>query len=212
MKAGFKVKICGIAEPESACAAVRAGADFLGFIFAAASPRAVSPAKAIEIKHVAASAGDVRFAGVFAARTLDEILEIADALSLDVVQLHSAAYGPREIAALRAAGREVWLLDSPDALPRCRAAAVYPDAFLVDGAKGGRTGGTGCLADWRRVAALKAEGSRVVLAGGISPENFTDALATGADVLDLNSSLEISPGVKSPARLAELAEILRRCR
>ncbi|MBR1837561.1 MAG: bifunctional indole-3-glycerol phosphate synthase/phosphoribosylanthranilate isomerase, partial [Kiritimatiellae bacterium] len=73
----------------------------------------------------------------------------------------------------------------------------------------GKTGGTGRLADWGRVAELKREGRRVVLAGGISAANAADAERTGADVLDANSSLETSPGEKSAVKLLEFFHALR---
>ena len=59
-------------------------------------------------------------------------------------------------------------------------------------------------ADWSLVEPLRRAGRRVVLAGGISASNIADAVATGADVIDVNSSIETSPGVKSLALLDEL--------
>ena len=59
-------------------------------------------------------------------------------------------------------------------------------------------------ADWSLVEPLKRVGRRVILAGGISAANIADATATGADILDINSSIETSPGVKSLALLDEL--------
>ena len=81
-----------------------------------------------------------------------------------------------------------------------------PDAVLLDGSDGKRSGGTGKRADWSLVLALKRAGRRVVLAGGISSANIADAMATGADVIDINSSIETAPGTKSTALLDELLE------
>lgn len=78
------------------------------------------------------------------------------------------------------------------------------DAVVLDGRVGTRCGGTGVLADWSRVAEFKSRGCRVILAGGISAANISAAIATGADVIDVNSSLETSPGVKSVRLLHEL--------
>ena len=111
------------------------------------------------------------------------------------MQLHGA-YGETAVAAIRATGYEVWLLDAP---PDSAA-----DAVLLDGRTGAQCGGTGQLADWSRVAELKRTGRRVVLAGGLSAGNLSAAAATGADTLDFNSSLETSPGVKSIVLLDEL--------
>ena len=80
------------------------------------------------------------------------------------------------------------------------------DAVLLDGSDGKRSGGTGKKADWSLVPTLKRAGRRVVLAGGISSANIADAMATGADVIDINSSIETAPGTKCTALLDELLE------
>ena len=82
--------------------------------------------------------------------------------------------------------------------------APVADAVLLDGRKGTQRGGTGIHADWSQVAVLKRAGHRVVLAGGLSAANVAAAAATGADVLDLNSTLEIAPGQKSIRLLDEI--------
>ena len=189
---GFpKLKICGVRDGAFARRAEELGVDYLGFIFAEKSPRYVAPDAAAAI---AATLGRAKLVGVFTTSTIDEILEIARKIPLDVVQLHGRDYGADEIFALRADGLEVWQLESSGA-----------DAMLLDGtAADGQSGGTGLRADWKRAADLAASGVRVVLAGGLSSANFGAAAATGCAVLDVNSSLEESPGVKSLALLDEL--------
>ena len=194
-----KVKICGINDAGIACRAESLGADYLGFIFAEGSPRCVSPVKAAEI--VAALRGTARRVGVFTGGTAGEILQVARAVPLDVVQLHGKEWDAGGVCTLREAGLEVWTLDG---------AMARGDAVVVDGVAHGASGGTGRLADWGRVAALKADGARVVLAGGISAENVRAAAGTGCDVVDVNSSLEICPGVKSLALLDRFFESIAR--
>ena len=184
-----KIKICGINDAAFARRAEALGADYLGFIFAEGSPRRVTPAQAVEI--TATLSGKVKKVGVFTATPIEEIMEIARRVPLDVVQLHSLDYGSDEIQRLKAKGLEVWRLHEP-----CGA-----DAVLLDGVAGKRCGGTGQRADWQRAAALSAAGVRVVLAGGISSENAVAAAATDCAVLDVNSSLETALGVKSIDRL-----------
>ena len=202
-----KIKVCGVTDPSFAAAAARMGVDYVGVIFAESSPRRVSAERAFEI---AAAVRDARpesppkVVGVFVGGDAAEIALIADAASLDVVQLHGG-HDAGAAAALKGAGLEVWRLDEGRA-PR-RQPAV--DAILLDGCRGGKSGGTGALADWSRVGRLKKKGFRVVLAGGLSADNAADAAATGADILDFNSSLETSPGVKSVERLEELLLRLR---
>ena len=66
----------------------------------------------------------------------------------------------------------------------------------MDGVKGDQLGGTGERSDWSRVPIIQTAGKKAILAGGLSAKNIADAYVTGADVLDINSSLEISLGVR----------------
>ena len=190
-----KIKVCGITSAAFAAEAARRGVDYLGVIFAEGSPRRVSPEAAAEIaasaRNAGARAGGPGIVGVFTKSTFEEIAEIARRVPLDIVQLHSPDYGADEIRQLRSTGLEVWRLTADGEN------FAGEDAVLLDGRSGGRCGGTGALADWTLVGELKRAGRRVVLAGGISAANAAAAAETGADVLDANSSLETSPGVKS---------------
>ena len=197
MKHTPKIKVCGINDAAFAQRAEALGADYLGFIFAEGSPRRVSLEQVVTI--AVGLSGRAKRVGVFATTPADEILEIARSVPLDVVQLHSVRYGADDVGRLKANGLEVWRLH----------VSCGADAVLLDGAAGGRCGGTGQLADWRRAAELAAAGVRVVLAGGISAANALAAAKTGCAVLDVNSSLEIAPGVKSIARLEAFMSAVR---
>ncbi|MBO7482659.1 MAG: phosphoribosylanthranilate isomerase [Kiritimatiellae bacterium] len=195
------LKICGVTDPAFAAEAARRGVAYVGIIFAAKSPRRVSVERAKEIAS-AASAGGAASVGVFVEQGADEIERIAAEVGLDVVQLHGG-YGAEDVARLKSAGFEVWRLWRQDAEQGAE------DAVLLDG----REGNESRLADWSRIADLKRAGRRVVLAGRLSAENIASAAASGADVLDVNSSIETSPGVKSLelldgllVRLAEIAQ------
>ena len=185
------IKICGIKDAVLAQRAEALGAAYLGFIFAARSPRYVTPEAAAAI--VATLSGRARRVGVFTTAPVDEILSAARRIPLDVVQLHSLDYGADEVRRLKAAGLEVWMLEQ-----------TLGDAVLIDGAAGDQRGGTGRRADWQRAAELAAAGRRVVLAGGLSAANIQAAAETGCAILDVNSSLETAPGVKSMTRLEAL--------
>ena len=200
------LKICGINDDAFAVEAAKCGANYLGFIFAEGSPRRVTPEKAravIAAVRAALRGGETaaippRFVGVFTSRDIGAIADTAKAAGVDIVQLHGD-YGAAEVAALKTLGYEVWRLAPP-----FDGDFAGEDAVLLDGRKGAQRGGTGRLADWSRVASLQRAGRRVVLAGGISAANIAAAAATGADIIDVNSALENSPGVKSTALLKEL--------
>lgn len=200
------LKICGIRSAAFAALAAKAQVDYLGFIFAESSRRRIAPREALEIG--ATLPRGVRRVGVFGLCPLAQALETAREARLDVVQLHDEAWNREAAEVLKAAGYEVWAL-ATGAQPPATSAAAVSDAVLLDARAGAMKGGTGMRADWSLVAPLKAAGRRVVLAGGISPENLVEARMTGADVLDVNSSLETAPGEKSPERLRQLIEAWR---
>lgn len=205
-----KLKVCGINDAAFAAEAARCGVDYLGLIFAAKSPRRVTLSDAKKIRGSAlgggadfsAAMGGPKFVGVFIDTPVDVIVRMAESVPLDVVQLHGP-YTDEDIDRLRRICRtplEVWRLlgETPGA----------EDAVLLDGRDGARTGGTGRRADWSLVPQLKQRGFKVVLAGGLSAENILEATMSGADILDVNSSLETSPGVKSTVLLARLVNSL----
>ena len=199
------LKICGITDSAFARAAAEGGVDYLGFIFASGSPRAVTSERAAEIVSAVRRGRPIpRMVGVFTLRPVADVLRVADEVGFDVVQLHGR-FSPVDVAAVKVTGREVWLLDDGGD-PGVTAA----DGILIDGVKGNLVGGTGERSDWARVSVVQAAGKKAILAGGLSAANITAARATGADVLDVNSSLETSPGVKSTELLAELLVAARK--
>ena len=201
-----RLKVCGINDAAFAIEAAQRGIDYLGLIFADGSPRRVTVEQAVEIVSAVRERGLApRFVGVFVDHSVKEMLSIAAAVRLDTIQLHGD-YGAEDVAALKSAGCEVWILHQAES-----DAEEIADAVLLDGRCGEKRGGTGMRADWSLVAPLKHAGRRVVLAGGISAENFAAAIATGADVIDINSSIETSPGNKSVELLDELMSVASHC-
>ena len=185
----MKIKVCGTNDAVFAAEAVRLGVDYLGFIFEPSSPRFVTPEKAAEI----VSSLDVslrrrvRLVGVFVRETPAQIIETMRRAGLDVVQLHRRA-SSEDVAALKAAGYEVWTL----------AGGAEGDGVLFDSSHG--DGDT----------AFRTGGFKSILAGRIGVENVANALALKPDIIDVNSSIETQPGVKSTILLAAfLAEFVK---
>ena len=185
-----ELKVCGVNDLSFALEAARLGVDYLGFIFEPSSPRCVDVAAAARI--AAALRGEAagrqcpRLVGVFVRQTAAEIVGAMNAAGLDVVQLHRRASAD-DVAALRASGREVWTL----------AGGAPGDGVLFDSSHGDGD------------AAFRRGAYKSILAGRLSAANARDAVASGADVLDFNSSLETAPGRKSAALLRELVAALR---
>lgn len=209
------IKICGNTSAEDALAAVEAGADAVGLVFAP-SPRQISPECARAI--VAELPGRVERVGVFVNEGQRRIREIAELVGLTAVQLHgdeSAEFagtlfaGPRRPRIFKALHADAGIEE------RLRGfAAAGVDGILLDsgGSAGRARGGTGEAFDWEGAKGwLPAAGqTRVILAGGLSPENVARAVRVlepwGVDVC---SGVERSPGKKEPARMREFVAAVR---
>lgn len=202
------VKICANTSLEDAQLAAEAGADAVGFVFAA-SPRRVT---AEQVAAIAPSLPEsLEKIGVFVDASLDEIVATVRACGLTGVQLHSGS-GVELSARLRGVlGPEVRILRvvhfGPDAIEQARAFAADPnvDGVLVDSRTAMAVGGTGITFDWneaRRTVFGGGEKVGLVAAGGLNPENVAEAIATlrpwGVDVA---SGVESSPGRKDPAKV-----------
>jgi phosphoribosylanthranilate isomerase len=194
------IKFCGFTRTEDAWAAADAGAAAIGFVFAASSPRAVTPETARTIGRTLPPF--LQRVGVFVDAPAAEVRAIAAFAELDVVQLHgresvqdAATVWPRVIKAL-ARGRDL-----------VEQAQDWSDevTLLVDAATGEAPGGTGELADWPAAAAL-ARARRVVLAGGLTAENVGEAIRVVRPyAVDVSSGIETRPGVKSAGRMRAFA-------
>jgi len=195
-----EVKICGITRAEDAEAAVDLGAWALGMIFWPASPRVCELGAAEEMG--LALKRTVELAGVFVNAPLDEVAATADRCSLTLLQLHGDE-GPmycRE-AARRTGCRVI-------KAKRVRAAAsveglraFQTDFHLLDAHVRGSRGGTGETFNWQ-LARRHHGSSPLVLSGGLTPDNVSEAIATVAPhAVDVASGTEAAPGVKDPAKL-----------
>ena len=201
------VKICGISSAEDALAALGCGAEFLGLIFEPKSPRAVTPEQAEEIAK--AVGGRAKLVGVFVSQTADFIKDAAKKLNLFAVQLHGGqnAEFVKSLGALDAEiWKVVWLENESDL---AEAEAFEADRILVDSKSGSSVGGTGKRANWELAARL-AKKRKVILAGGISPENVREAVnAVCPCAVDVNSMVEDSPRKKNHLKIKQLFENLK---
>ncbi|HKY70625.1 MAG TPA: phosphoribosylanthranilate isomerase [Nitrospira sp.] len=208
MRQSVKVKVCGITNAEDARAAVEAGADALGFIFFEKSPRYVVPAVASQI--IAELPPLVTAVGVFVNEGLATVRSIMDTCGLAMAQLHgdeNASYC-RELA--RPAMKALRLKDRGGLL----ALAEYQGrggvrGFVLDTFSEFAYGGTGQLADWR-LSAEVAQTARVLLAGGLTPENVAEAIRTVRPYgVDVSSGVESAPGKKDHAKVRAFLDAVR---
>lgn len=192
------VKICGLTRPVDAEFADAAGAAYLGVIFAG-GPRQRAPDEA----RATLAGRRARKVGVFADQSAADIATIAALVGLDVLQLHGGS-DPVRIAAVRAAtGLEIWAVvrtSSGVLSPEDEALADAADALLVDAMAPGQLGGTGLTLPWLELGesldAMSA-GHRIILAGGLTPENVGEAIDyVSPMVVDVSSGVESARGIK----------------
>lgn len=210
------VKICGITRPRDAAAAVAAGANAVGVIFAT-SPRQVSVARAREIFDEV-PAGTAR-AGVFVAPDPRVLCETVAACGLDWVQL-SGGESAEFVNALRERVRRavpdrevhvVKVIHMKCREPLSRYAGYLADLFLLDSAAEGRLGGTGQPFEWTHVTAVPWTRARLGLAGGLSTENVERAIAVvQPGFVDVASGVESSPGIKDATLITRFVAAVRR--
>lgn len=200
-----EIKFCGLTRPEDARHAATLGASYIGVIFAE-SPRRVTDAQARLV--YGAAPASVKRVAVFGAESAQAIADRASSLQVQVVQLH-ADPDTRILTDVRQRwSGDVWAvlrLDG-DVLPDSAAGLfALADAVVLDTRSGARLGGTGVALPWERIrerlGAVRGRG-RLVLAGGLRPENVTEAVKIlDPDVVDVSSGVESEVGVKDHGRM-----------
>lgn len=197
-----RVKICGIRCVDDAQAAVDAGADALGFVFYAKSPRAVTVEQAAQI--IAELPAFVTSVGLFVNASADALHQTLARCPLDMLQFHGdespefcEAIGHPYLRALR----------MQDGLDVNAQAERYPGArsLLLDSYKPGVPGGTGETFNWQQIPAQRS--FPLVLAGGLNSDNVGAAIASCRPwAVDVSGGVEQSPGVKSAQRIRQFME------
>lgn len=203
-----RVKICGVTNPADAQLAAELGAHAIGLNFYPQSPRSISPRDAAKI--IQALPPFVAAAGVFVNWSAGPVIALAKALRLSAAQLH----GDETVQTCAAIATQIPVIkvfrlkkgsSQPTFAKYCSASA-----FLLDAASPMNFGGTGKTIDWA-LARRAATRHRIILAGGLTPENVAEAiLAVRPYAVDVASGGESRPGKKDPARLQEFfAEVAR---
>lgn len=210
-----RIKFCGITRPADAKIAAHLGAAYVGVIFAD-SPRQVDESTA---RAVFEAAGDeVGHVAVFGDVSIADISGTAARIGADTVQLHAVSDAWAVDALRRTFRGRIWAVVSldPDSHvlpPETGDLAAAADALLLDARVGGRAGGTGHTLNWEAlIASLAAfrEQTELILAGGLTAENVSEAIGVlRPDIVDVSSGVESSPGVKDALRMEAFAEAVR---
>lgn len=190
-----KVKICGVTRSEDLEAVVDAGADFVGINLWPGSSRRVLPEIARGLCE-AASATKTHPVALVVDPTPDDLARAGD-LGFSTIQVH----GPYDPSHLPAGARVIRAVEIEGDSDLARAENSPEEILLLDARVPGRRGGTGRTFDWSLAARL-APRRRILLAGGLTPENVAEAVRTVRPWgVDAASGVETSPGVKDPAKV-----------
>jgi phosphoribosylanthranilate isomerase len=191
----MRVKICGVRRVEDAQLACELGADAIGLVFWPDSPRFIDPYRARAI--VAALPPFVSPVGVFVDQPSDYVSGVAGLVRLGAVQLHGNEPAATYAKSVHRVIKAVTLPNGVESL------AAVPDhvTVLLDAHDPIQRGGTGRTIDWS-LAATVARSRRVILSGGLTPENVAEAIARVRPyAVDVSSGVESKPGVKDPDKL-----------
>jgi len=199
-----KIKICGIRSLLDARLSVELGADFIGLNFWAGSNRVISMGEAEKI--VKKLKGRVHLVGVFVNQQLKEVEEVTRRFQLDYVQLHgeedSESCQKFSVPVIKALGlgseEDLGIMDK------------YQEVIWLIDSKTKGYGGSGVKPDWELAKKAKQKAGRIILAGGLNPENVKEAvLKVGPWAVDVASGVESSVGVKDPKRLKKFFKAVR---
>ncbi|MBI5075080.1 MAG: phosphoribosylanthranilate isomerase [Nitrospirae bacterium] len=192
-----KVKICGITNIEDAEAAIDFGADALGFVFFKGSPRCVTVGQAKSI--ICRLPAFVTTVGVFVDETPEVIQSTIMDAGIDVIQLHgeekpeACQFSRRSIKAIR--------VKSIDSLEPLKTFKSLVSSFLLDAYAADALGGTGQKFNWDIAVEAKQFG-RIILAGGLTPDNIRDAIAHVRPYgVDVSSGVEREKGKKDHQKM-----------
>lgn len=187
-----RIKFCGITRPDDALAAARLGADAIGLVFTARSPRQLSieAARAIAL----ALPPLVTRVGLFMDNNATEVAAVLHDVPLELLQFHGNEDADFCRVFAKPYLKAVPMMDVGDVAAY---AAWFPDAagFVLDSHRAGAAGGSGRRFDWSRVPA--GLGRPLLLAGGLAPGNVAQAIAAVRPwAVDVASGVESAPGIK----------------
>jgi phosphoribosylanthranilate isomerase len=204
------VKICGITSPADARVAVEAGADALGFVFWFMSPRNVDPVRAAAIARELPES--ILKVGVFVDAPPHEMKRVADAVGLDLLQLHGDE-PPEALVGLPRPALKAVRVGKGFAPEEAMRYTQHAAGLVVDTRLPGETqmpGGTGVPFDWSLIKGLTDRVPFLMLAGGLDPSNVVAAIrAVRPHAVDVSSGVEGLPGRKDPAKVRAFIEAAR---
>jgi phosphoribosylanthranilate isomerase len=206
-----RAKICGITRAQDIQSVVEAGADAIGFVFFPPSPRHVSIEQAQSLASLVPAY--VQLVGLFVNASAEEIQTVLDSVPLDVLQLHGDET-PEQCRQIALHCKRRWYkaiqvrpdLDILTEIQRYQ--AVGASAVLLDAWHPELKGGTGHCFDWNQFPQLDIP---LILAGGLTPENVSDAIdTTAAFAVDVSGGVESAKGIKDQQLIEKFMQGVQR--
>lgn len=196
------IKICGIQTIEAASIAVHSGADLLGFVFAPSKRQITAETVAKIIKALPKKVPTV---GVFVNETVEEMERIANIAGLDYIQLH----GDEPVNVAYALSFKT-IKAFPVLKETLSIIKDYPtDYYILDSPIGGNRGGNGTTFNWDLTDNLPIDRTKMILAGGLNPENVTQAINRLNPIgIDVSSGVETN-GIKDPILIKKFIDRAR---
>jgi phosphoribosylanthranilate isomerase len=203
------VKICGITRVQDAIRCAELGADAIGCVFYAKSPRYLTKDQARDI--CAATPDPVKTVGVFVDETFSSIMAYVEYCHLSTVQLHGKE-PPELVRRLRRENIHVLKALFADGYPTFDDAPKYPaSAFLVECGLGKHPGGNALAWNWETAKNFGKE-YPLILAGGLDPENVVPAVQMSAPcAVDVSSGVESAPGRKDFNKVVAFMKAVSGC-
>lgn len=198
-----KIKICGLTRTEDVQAAVKAGADAVGFVFTA-SPRNVRIDVAIHLVRYVPD-GVLRV-GLFLDQDRSEIERVINSVQLDLLQFHGSET-EQECSVFRLPWLKAVAMENADSIKRAEHDFPGAAGLLLDSHSKGKRGGSGKLFDWSLSSPVAKP---VWLAGGLNADNVGQAIRTLRPfAVDVSSGVEVQPGIKGAARMNAFVKAVR---
>lgn len=202
-----RIKICGITRLEDARVASNLGVDALGFIFYQKSPRYIQPEMARTI--ITSLPPFVNRVGVFVNESPETVLQIAQSTGIDTVQLHGSE-SPDLCSSISTLLPVIKAFSIQSVNDLSQLQNYNVQGLLLDTWSGQMLGGSGKTFDWNIARKATEMYENIILAGGLGPSNLEDALnLVQPYAVDINSGIEIMPGVKNPHKIRDVVKIIR---
>jgi len=205
-----QIKICGLTRSDEAVKCASLGADAIGLVFLKKSPRYVTPLKARAI--CKALPNDITAVGVFVNEPFNSLMDIVSTCNIGAVQLHGNE-PPKLVTALMDQGLIVIKALYMESKPSIDQVSSYnASAYLVECAKGILPGGNAMSWNWRDAHDFGKK-HPLILAGGLTPDNISKAIADSCpDAVDISSGVESTPGKKDIYKVKKFITAVQGCK